>query len=52
MRCVVTGSAGFIGRHLCTALLDSGHEVVGVDAFTDYYDPSLKRANAESLAAA
>jgi UDP-glucuronate 4-epimerase len=50
MRCVVTGSAGFIGRHLCTAVLDGGHEVVGVDAFTDYYDPSLKRANAEWLA--
>jgi UDP-glucuronate 4-epimerase len=50
MRCVVTGSAGFIGRHLCTAVLDGGHEVVGIDAFTDYYDPSLKRANAEWLA--
>jgi UDP-glucuronate 4-epimerase len=50
MRCVVTGSAGFIGRHLCTTVLDGGHEVVGVDAFTDYYDPSLKRANAEWLA--
>jgi UDP-glucuronate 4-epimerase len=50
MRCVVTGSAGFIGRHLCTALLDGGHDVVGVDAFTDYYDPSLKRANAAWLA--
>lgn len=50
MRCVVTGSAGFIGRHLCTAVLDGGHEVVGLDAFTDYYDPSLKRANAQWLA--
>jgi UDP-glucuronate 4-epimerase len=50
MRCIVTGSAGFIGRHLCTAVLDGGHEVVGVDAFTNYYDPSLKRANAEWLA--
>jgi UDP-glucuronate 4-epimerase len=49
MRCVVTGSAGFIGRHLCTALLDGGHDVVGVDAFTDYYDPALKRANAAWL---
>jgi UDP-glucuronate 4-epimerase len=49
MRYVVTGSAGFIGRHVCSALLDDGHEVVGVDAFTDYYDASIKRANAEWL---
>jgi UDP-glucuronate 4-epimerase len=49
MRYVVTGSAGFIGRHVCSELLEHGQEVVGVDAFTDYYDPSLKRANAEWL---
>jgi UDP-glucuronate 4-epimerase len=50
MRQVVTGSAGFIGRHVCNELLDAGHEVVGVDAFTDYYDPAVKRANAAWLA--
>ncbi len=44
MRYVVTGSAGFIGHHVCNALLASGHQVRGVDAFTDYYDPALKRA--------
>lgn len=49
MRYVVTGSAGFIGRHVCSELLKGGHDVVGVDAFTDYYDPSLKRANARWL---
>ena len=31
MRTVVTGAAGFIGSHLCTALVDRGHSVVGVD---------------------
>lgn len=46
MRYVVTGSAGFIGHHLCQALLESGAAVDGLDAFTDYCDPSLKRANA------
>jgi UDP-glucuronate 4-epimerase len=49
MRHVVTGSAGFIGRHVCSELLDAGHEVVGIDAFTDYYDPALKRANETCL---
>ena len=30
-RIVVTGAAGFIGSHLCEALLDRGHAVVVVD---------------------
>ena len=44
-RVVVTGAAGFIGSHLCEALLAGGHDVVGIDAFTDYYDPRIKRDN-------
>jgi len=31
MRSVVTGAAGFLGSHLCGALLARGHEVVGID---------------------
>ena len=50
MRYVVTGSAGFVGSHVCESLLERGHLVDGVDAFTDYYDPSIKRANAARLA--
>jgi nucleoside-diphosphate-sugar epimerase len=50
MHYLVTGSAGFIGRHVCTSLLDQGHDVTGADAFTDYYDPAVKRRNARLLA--
>ena len=49
MRYVVTGAAGFIGSHLAETLLANGHEVAGVDCFTDYYDPELKEQNAAGL---
>ena len=42
---LVTGAAGFIGSHLVERLLAAGARVTGVDAFTDYYDPAVKRAN-------
>ncbi len=45
MRALVTGVAGFIGSHLGEALLAAGHEVVGIDCFTDYYERSRKEAN-------
>src|SRR5215472_10675522 len=46
MRYLVTGAAGFVGSHLAEALQASGHDVVGVDCFTDYYDPAEKERNA------
>lgn len=49
MKYVVTGAAGFIGSHLCEWLLADGHEVVGVDCFTDYYDRALKDRNASGF---
>jgi len=42
---LVTGCAGFIGSHLCERLLQDGHEVTGVDALTDSYDPKCKLKN-------
>jgi nucleoside-diphosphate-sugar epimerase len=49
MRYVVTGAAGFIGSHLTESLRRAGHEVHGIDCFTDYYDPALKEENARGL---
>jgi nucleoside-diphosphate-sugar epimerase len=49
VRYCVTGAAGFIGSHLAEALVAAGHEVVGLDAFTDYYDVALKEENARGL---
>ena len=49
MRYLVTGAAGFIGSHLAEALGAGGHEVVGIDCFTDYYDPAIKERNARGL---
>jgi len=48
---LVTGAAGFIGSHLCEALVARGFDVTGVDCFTDYYDPALKRRNVAGLLA-
>jgi nucleoside-diphosphate-sugar epimerase len=49
MKYVVTGAAGFIGSHLAEALIAAGHDVLGIDCFTDSYDPAVKEQNARGL---
>lgn len=49
MKVLVTGSAGFIGSYVAHALLDDGHEVVGIDNFNDYYPVALKEARHATL---
>ncbi len=49
MKILVTGSAGFIGYHVASALLRGGHSVTGLDNFNDYYSVALKRARFAQL---
>ncbi len=51
MRVLVTGAAGFIGYHVCEALLARGDQVVGIDNLNDYYDVRLKQARLARLRA-
>ncbi len=44
MKILVTGTAGFIGFHLASRLLERGDEVYGLDSISDYYDIDLKYA--------
>lgn len=46
---LVTGCGGFLGSHLCEALLADGHSVTGVDCFTEFYPRELKRRNVAGL---
>jgi UDP-glucuronate 4-epimerase len=49
MRILVTGVAGFIGSTLAERLVSDGHEVVGIDNFSDYYGRKIKEANLSGL---
>jgi UDP-glucuronate 4-epimerase len=49
MTTLITGGAGFIGGHVAEALLKRGERAIVLDNFNDYYDPAIKRRNAERL---
>lgn len=52
MKALVTGAAGFIGSTLMERLSVSGEaRPIGIDSFSDYYDPTIKRGHAAKIAA-
>lgn len=49
MSALVTGAAGFVGSHLAQRAHEAGYEVIAVDSLTSYYEPNLKKENADAL---
>ena len=49
MKYLITGAAGFIGAHLTSELAASGHELIAVDNYSDYYSVDLKKARVQNL---
>ncbi len=46
---IVTGAAGFIGSHVCQALLARGQRVIGIDNFDPFYDAAAKARNIDAV---
>ncbi len=51
MKILVTGVAGAIGSHVAERLSQLGHEVIGIDSMTDYYDSRIKELNLSDVKA-
>lgn len=49
MKLLVTGACGYIGSSLALRLRATGHQVVGLDSFNNYYAPPIKRRTAALL---
>jgi hypothetical protein len=49
MQILITGSAGFVGFHLSSLLLQNKSQVIGLDNLNDYYDPELKNSQTRNL---
>ncbi|MCD4653387.1 GDP-mannose 4,6-dehydratase, partial [bacterium] len=49
MNLIITGVAGFIGSHLAEKALSEGHDVTGIDCFTNYYPRKFKENNLSNL---
>lgn len=49
MNILVTGAAGFIGSPLCEYLADKNHDVIGLDAYTEFYSTELKKLDASEV---
>lgn len=50
-RVLVTGAAGFIGSHVCEALLARGARVIALDCFDDFYPRAQKERNLREVEA-